>query len=76
MLNKRLLSFVFLGTGAFLVSLGSALVMPTWATTPQNHDPADNAACLNCHTDQERLTELAPAVEEEEAEEALSSGPG
>jgi len=35
--------------------------------------PFTDAACLNCHTDQERLTTLAVA---EEKSESLSSGPG
>ncbi len=75
-LNKHLLSMVCFGLGTFIVSLGFALVMPAWATPAQNHDPADNTTCLNCHIDQERLTKLAPAIEEEQLEEALSSGPG
>ena len=33
-------------------------------------------ACLNCHSDQQQLAELAPAPTEEEEEESLSSGPG
>ena len=38
-------------------------------------EPFEDFACLDCHTDKQRLTELAPAQEQEE-EESLSSGPG
>lgn len=37
-------------------------------------EPFTDQACLDCHTDQERL--MAPAVEEEAVHESLSSGPG
>lgn len=36
-------------------------------------EPFTDTACLDCHTDQERLVTLAV---EEEAPESLSSGPG
>lgn len=38
------------------------------------HAPFTDQACLECHTDQERLTLLAHP--DEPAHEALSSGPG
>ncbi len=38
-------------------------------------EPFTDQACLDCHTDQARLTELA-VVEQEDEKEALSSGPG
>lgn len=37
-------------------------------------EPFTDTACLDCHTSESRLKELAVPVEEEEA--ALSSGPG
>jgi hypothetical protein len=37
-------------------------------------EPFTDTACLECHNNQERLTELA--VEEENEAESLSSGPG
>lgn len=46
------------------------------ALSPQLVTPFVDTACLDCHTDRSRLTELAPPVEEAEAEESLSSGPG
>lgn len=40
----------------------------------QDIPPFTDYACLDCHTDEGRLKELA--VKPEEPEEALSSGPG
>ena len=62
------------------VSLGVTLFLTTplplaLAEEPQDITPFEDFACLNCHTDKARLTELA-VVAPQEDEEALSSGPG
>lgn len=68
----------FTGIGLFFTGL-SFLVFGTsgisFATPLQQIEPFTDTDCLACHTDEQRLKELAPAKEEEEAE-SLSSGPG
>ena len=59
--------------GISLLALGIQGV--TLATPLQQAEPFEDTACLDCHTDQQRLTELA-ATKEEEHTESLSSGPG
>ena len=71
-----LLTFV----GTALISLGVVLFATKPANTlyaddPQDITPFEDFACLDCHTDRARLTELATEVPEEEEAE-LSSGPG
>lgn len=65
--------------GTVLMSLGFTLLLTTpvvtYADEPQETIPFEDYACLNCHTDQERLKELAPNIPVEE-ESSLSSGPG
>jgi hypothetical protein len=65
--------------GAALVTAGFAVISLTTAglvsgTPHQQIETFEDFACLDCHSDQDRLTELA-VVEEKEAE-SLSSGPG
>lgn len=79
-MNKRLASALFFAIGSVLVTSGIALLsLGTTGTVraePQLEvEPFEDFACLDCHTDQNRLNELAPPVEEE-PEELLSSGPG
>ena len=64
----------FIFSIAMLVGLGLVAVGAV-ASTHGQPEPFTDQACLDCHTDQARLTELA-VVEEEEPEESLSSGPG
>lgn len=71
---------IFTIVGTVLMSLGFALFITTpttvtFADDPKETPPFEDYECLNCHTDQQRLQELAPDIEEE-AESALSSGPG
>jgi hypothetical protein len=60
--------------GVMLVGLGLVAVGAV-ASTSSQPEPFTDQACLDCHSDQARLMELA-VVEEEEPEAALSSGPG
>ncbi len=69
----------FLATGGLLISAG-LVVMAFGTASAVVGEPAaaereafTDQACLDCHTDEDRLTALAV---EEEAPEALSSGPG
>ncbi len=71
---------LFTLVGTALVSLGAILFVTkpasvTYADDPQDITPFEDFACLDCHTDRTRLTELAAEVPEEEEAE-LSSGPG
>lgn len=61
-------------SGMALVALG-VLVSAAAGAAPaaQTLEPFTDQACLDCHTDEARLRELAV---EEESPEALSSGPG
>ena len=59
--------------GSFLLLFASPGIVS--GNTNQQIAPFTDTACLECHSDQQRLTELAPA-EEEETAESLSSGPG
>lgn len=66
--------------GTVLMSLGFTLLLTTpttvsYADEPQETTPFEDYACLNCHTDEQRLKELAPEAVVEE-EDSLSSGPG
>ena len=79
-MNKRLVSALLLAIGSVLVTSGIALL--SLGTTgivraePQlDIEPFEDFACLDCHTDENRLNELAPPIAEE-PEESLSSGPG
>lgn len=79
MLNLRRVETALFTCGALLISAGVALlahpaILPAHAQSGGEIEPFTDSACLDCHTDQQRLTELA--VVEEEAPEALSSGPG
>ena len=70
----------FLLIATTLASIGLALLFSTpaqlsLAEEPQDITPFEDFACLNCHTDKSRLTELA-VEEPQEEEAALSSGPG
>ena len=78
-LRPRLISALVAG-GALLMTVGIAMlsssvggVSISLASPNLEIEPFEDFACLDCHTDQQRLTELAI---EEEAPEALSSGPG
>jgi hypothetical protein len=59
--------------GVMLVGLGLVAVGAV-ASTSSQPEPFTDQACLDCHTDQQRVAELAVVVEE--PEEGLSSGPG
>ncbi|MCA9907088.1 MAG: hypothetical protein KC519_00460 [Anaerolineae bacterium] len=79
MLRPRLISALVAG-GALLMAAGIAMlsssvggVSVSLASPSLEIEPFEDFACLECHTDQQRLSELAV---EEEAPEALSSGPG
>ncbi len=65
--------------GALLVSAGiGMLLFPVTGVVSgspsQDIPPFTDYACLDCHTDEGRLKDLA--LKPEEPEEALSSGPG
>ena len=68
-MGRRLLFSAVMLAGMGLVAVGAV------ASTDGQPEPFTDQACLDCHTDQASLTELA-VVDEEEPEEALSSGPG
>ena len=79
MLRPRLIS-ALVASGALLITAGIAMlsssvggVSISFASPGMEIEPFGDFACLECHTDQQRLSELA--IEEEEPE-ALSSGPG
>lgn len=84
---KRLRSSVTLfGLGVALVVTGAALLVVGTGTvrgsdgdqTVDSTDPLapfSDFACLDCHTSESALRELA-VVPEEDAHKALSSGPG
>lgn len=79
MLRPRLISALVAG-GALLMAAGIAMlsssvggVSVSLASSRLEIEPFEDFACLECHADQQRLSELAV---EEEAPEALSSGPG
>ena len=65
-------TLIFL-TGLSLIFSGLAFI-GTGLISAQQTQPFTDDACLNCHTDQNRLMELAP--KQEEVAESLSSGPG
>ncbi len=48
----------------------------TLAMPPLVATPFTDTACLECHTDRTRLTELAPVEATADEAESLSSGPG
>jgi len=62
-----------------LVGLGLVTLGAVASTSGQSTIFKDQA-CLDCHSDQARLTELTTVeveeVEEDQPEESLSSGPG
>jgi hypothetical protein len=69
-----------LASGGVLISAGMVVMALSTAGAVAGEpalaerEPFTDQACLDCHTDEDRLTELA--VVEEVAHEALSSGPG
>jgi hypothetical protein len=67
------ISALFTVSGVMLLAFATPGIVS--GNTNQQIEPFTDFACLECHTDQQRLTELAPAEQEEEAE-SLSSGPG
>jgi hypothetical protein len=78
LLYKRFLLFILFNIGIVFVGFAAFLVAPAGISLAQervNHRFTETA-CLDCHTDQARLQELAPAKENVEEAEALSSGPG
>ena len=58
----------------FLAGL-ALLTAGALASNDEQIDPFTDQVCLDCHSDQSRLTELA-VVPEEPEEEPLSEGPG
>lgn len=62
------LGLALVGAGFMTLAAGPALSSPLGQM-----EPFSDQACLNCHTDEERLQTLAVA---EEKSESLSSGPG
>lgn len=68
-MKRRFVFSAVMVVGMGLVAVGAV------ASTDGQSEPFTDRACLDCHTDQAHLTELA-VVEAEEPEEALSSGPG
>jgi hypothetical protein len=80
-LAKRLMSVGLFALGLLLIGRGTIMLsgMTTGvalAFSPAPVTPFVDTACLDCHTDRQRLTELAVVPEVAEAEESLSSGPG
>ena len=80
-MNHTLTSRVTLIAGALFTATGVLLLAfatPGIAsgTAAEQVEPFSDFACLECHTDRQRLTELAPAEAEDEEAESLSSGPG
>lgn len=77
---KRLIGTFSLLFGVFLTVVGAALVLlpgTTSADPMAQREPFSDTACLDCHTDQQRLEEITSENEADEPEEAsLSSGPG
>jgi hypothetical protein len=67
-----------LAAGSLCIAAGLAVMAlgPTGAVSGMSRaesEPFSDQACLDCHTDEDRLKELAV---EEESPETLSSGPG
>ena len=79
-MTRRLIGTLSLFFGVFLTIVGAALVyLPgtTSAGPMEQREPFSDTACLDCHTDQQRLEEITSENEADEPEEAsLSSGPG
>lgn len=79
-MTKRLIGTISLFFGVFLTVVGAALVLLPGTTSAEpmaQRDPFGDTACLDCHTDQQRLQELTAENDADEPEEAsLSSGPG
>lgn len=78
-MQARYLPQTLFACGAALLLAGAGLLTHpspgvTFAEDMAEIEPFTDVACLECHTDQARLDELA--VVEEAPEEPLSSGPG
>jgi hypothetical protein len=74
MMKFRVLAGGLLGIGLFFVSVGLfSKSLPSAKAQNQTPEFTDQT-CLDCHTDETRLKELAP--EPEAPAESLSSGPG
>lgn len=65
----------FLGVAIFAAGIAFFVVGVRTSGSSTKAEFTDTA-CLDCHTDEARLRELAPEPEVEEPEESLSSGPG
>ena len=79
-MRSRIMQITLLALGLTSTAIGGALFMmvpaqQVVASLPAETKPFTDNACLECHTNQKRLTELIPVKEEPEAE-SLSSGPG
>lgn len=79
-MKARFVRLLLMLIGTSCVAIGGALfallpAQPVDAGASSKIDPFTDFACLDCHTDQQRLIELIPIEEEPEAE-SLSSGPG
>jgi hypothetical protein len=78
LITYRLAGMTFLTGGFALLAAGFALMTgsPTAVAAQPSLEvePFEDFACLDCHTDRDRLEELA--IAEEPSEESLSSGPG
>jgi hypothetical protein len=70
MRNRTLLGMAIVVAGVAFFALG---VRPSGSSTKAEFT---DTACLDCHTDEALLRELAWEPEIEEPEESLSSGPG
>ncbi len=68
---------IIFALGVSSIAAGAALLSASaaWAEPESPIPTFTNTGCLSCHTDKQRLTELA-VVEEEPEEASLSSGPG
>ena len=79
-MRTRLLGTTSLFLGVMMTVIGAVLVLfpaTTFAEPSPQREPFADTACLDCHTDSQRLQELGEMNEEDEPEEAsLSSGPG
>jgi hypothetical protein len=69
-----LVGALFTTTGVLLLAFATPGIAS--GTPAQEMEPFSDFACLECHTDRQRLTELAPAEAADEEAESLSSGPG
>lgn len=75
-MQRRWVSLLILFFGTFLIGRGVVMLAAPTGVVSGQIAPFEDTACLDCHTDQARLAELAPVEDTTEDAEELSSGPG